>query len=125
MSFYAEMAATAAELIAEFGATGEITERATGTYDPATGRAPVVETAHQVVIAIFDMPERRIDGTRILTGDKSILLSTKKPDGTALAITPKPDMKLTDAAGTVYTVINVKPLAPALTAVLWELQARK
>lgn len=126
MSFdYGGLATTAHKLLKDFGASATLTDVAAGVYNPATGKPSTTQTDYAVVAAIFDMPERRIDGTRILTGDRQVFMSTKSPNGRALAITPRADMAFTDGSGTTYKVINVKPLTPALTAVLFELQVRR
>ena len=125
MSFYSEMAATATEMIREFGQPMTLTQPAAGNYDTLT--ASVVAgspTTHAVLGVVFDYPSRMIDGTRILQGDKQVYLATKTVNGQVLAITPRPDMKITDASGVVYTIITSKPLAPAVEAVMHELQVR-
>jgi hypothetical protein len=121
MSFdYDEIAATADELLAEFGqqcVLGSVTD---GAYDPATGEAGTTMTPQPVTAAIFAYPQRYIDGTLIRTGDKRALVSA-----VGLTVTPKPGDALTDGAGAAYQVIDAKEVAPAGSVVLWVLQVRK
>lgn len=119
-AFYGELAEVADELLAEYGQTCSLGVVTTGAYDPATGTASITSAAHTVTAALFDYPQKFIDGTMILVGDKRALVS---PVG--LTAEPKPGHTLTDAAGAAYSVINAKATAPAGTAVLWTLQVRK
>jgi hypothetical protein len=121
MSFdYDNIAAVADELLAEFGQSCSLGSVTDGAYDPATGEAAPAATAHAITAAVFDYPQRFIDGTLIRTGDKRVLAS---PVG--LAVEPKPGDTLTDSAGKVYQVIDAKATAPAGTVVLWTIQVRK
>jgi len=121
MSFdYDDAAATADELLAEFGQTCVLGSVADGEYDPEQSTAGPVSTAHEVTAALLAYPQKFVDGTLIRAGDKRALVS---PLG--LTVTPKPGDTLTDAAGAVHQVIDAKPLAPAGTVVLWTLQVRR
>lgn len=121
MSFdYDEIAATADELLAEFGQSCSLGSVTDGAYNPETGEASPASTTHPVTAAIFAYPQRFVDGTLIRVGDKRALVS---PVG--LTVDPKPGDTLTDAAGAVFQVIDAKPTAPAGAAVLWTLQVRK
>ena len=114
---YAGMAATANELFAEFGQAVTITRRTSGAYAVATGIATVTSSTQRGTGAVFDWQNRDIDGTLIRTGDKRLILS-------AVGITaPAVDDTVT-IGGTVYTVKVVKPLAPAGTVVMYELNLR-
>jgi len=121
MSFdYDEIASTADELLAEFGQSCVLTSITDGAYDPETGEAGTSTTPHPATAAVFAYPQRFVDGTLILTGDKRALVS---PVG--LTVDPKPGDTLTDTASAVFQVIDAKPIAPAGVAVLWILQVRK
>lgn len=118
-AFYDEMAEVADEMLAEFGQGCTLSSVTIGDYDPATGGASTTATSQTVTGAIFDYPQRFIDGTLILTGDKRVLVS---PIGVTGA--PKPGDTLT-AGGIDYRVVDAKATAPAGIAVLWTLQVRK
>lgn len=120
MSFdYDDAAATADELLAEFGQSCVLGSVTDGEYDPATGTAGPVSTPHAVTAALLAYPQKFIDGTLIRVGDKRALVS---PIG--LTVAPKPGDTLTDAAGAVLNVVDAKETAPAGTVVLWTLQVR-
>lgn len=118
MSFYSEIADTATEILTEFGAPAILTRSVPGTYDPTTGAtaAPVV-TTYNGIGAKFDYSQRDIDGTQIKFGDQRFYLST------AGIVQPQTGDTLT-IAGTVFDVIASRPLQPALTAVLHDVQIR-
>lgn len=123
MGFYDDMAAMAARLIKEKGQAGTLLEQTT-TYDPATSQNTIITTTYSVQFVAFDYPTDLVDGTRVLQDDKQVYLSTKRPDGRALSVVPKPDMKLVTADGISYNLMRAKPLKPALVSVLFELQVR-
>lgn len=116
MSFYGNMAATAARLLKQFGAAGTLTRVTTGEYDPATGTAPTTTQAVAANAVVFDYDAKLIDGSVIQQGDKQCFMEVK-------ALVPVAVDKFT-WQGIEHQVIAVKPLAPAGVAVLYELQLR-
>lgn len=115
---YAETAATASELLAEFGAMVTLTRITPGVYDPATGTVPNSETSYTAKGVKLDYEQRFIDGSNILQGDQRIYLDP------LIAETPKTGDKLTIGAE-VFSVIASRPLAPAGIVVLHDVQIRK
>ena len=118
--FYTELATVAHELIAEYGAVCKLGVPSNGAYDPATGKATVSYADQNMTAAVFDFPQKYIDGTLIKVGDKCVLASTR-----GLTSEPAPGFRFTDANGIQQQVINVKKIAPAGANVLWVLQVRK
>lgn len=116
MSFYADMRATATRLLTQFGASATLTERMAGAYDPATGKSTITETETIVKAAVFDYPEKAIDGTSILRGDKRAFIQA---GGTK----PKAGMLLTWNE-VVHSIVDCKPLSPSGYDVLYEAQVR-
>lgn len=118
MSFYSEAAASAHAVLVELGADATLVSKTGVVYDVATARATAATTRSRTVRAVvFDYPQRYIDGTLIRQSDKQCYMSTV---GAGLP-------KIGDAVvwgGVTHQVVNVKPLAPALTAVLFDLQLR-
>ncbi|MBS0227672.1 MAG: hypothetical protein JSS23_03135 [Proteobacteria bacterium] len=118
MSFYGDLAADADSLLKEFGAAGTITRKEqSGEYDPATGNYTEAIASQDVTALVIDYPQRLIDNTTVLQGDKQVYVSAVG------LITPKPTDRLA-WQGRDYTVVNVKDLAPAGLSVLVELQVR-
>lgn len=117
---YARAKLSADRLITKFGQAGSI--RRTGApsgpaYDPTPGA--VVD--HPARFAVMDYEASEIDGTRVLSTDKKALLAVG-----SLTITPALDDKLVEADGTVYKIIPpLKPLSPAGTVVMYEIQCRR
>lgn len=118
MSFYGNMAATAAGLITKFGASASLARVTPGAYDPATGTSTPVEVVQPVRCCVFDYDRKAIDGTLILQGDKQVYMS-------AVGVTPPAAGDILTWLGQALNVIAVKPLAPAGVDTLHELQVRK
>lgn len=113
--------ATANRLIAAKGQAVTLTRRAAGAYNPATGTAAITDTTQtgKGVILPLVLGFRKETGTNIPLGSVQCILSAL---GTSAALTaPKVDDSLTDSTGKVWTVIEVSPLAPAGTALIYDL----
>ena len=118
MAFYDEMAALADELLVEFGAPATLTRVTPGAYDPATGTTtPDVTTTWTGTGAKFDYEQRAIDGTNIRTGDQRVYLSNVG------IVNPQTGDTLT-IGGVVLNVVASRPLKPASTDVLFDVQCR-
>lgn len=115
---YAGLAKIANKILLDHGATATLKRTTTATYNSSTSTASVAEANETVRVAVFPYPDKMIDGTMILVGDKQVIMS-------ALTTTaPKPTDVLA-WAGFDYTIISVKDLAPAGISVIHELQIRK
>lgn len=112
---YAATAATATRLLQRFGASATLKRQAVGAYNPATGAAAVTPTSLTTTAAVFDYPQRYVDGTLVKQGDKqAFMAATYMPaQGDVLAW-----------QGVDYQVIAVKAVSPAGTPVLYECQIR-
>lgn len=120
MSFnYAGSQSAADRLIRKFGQSAtlnhKVTTPATNPWDNPT----TTTTAYTVQIVVETYKDGLVNGTSILSGDRKILLSAL-----GLAIVPTVEDTLT-IGGDAWGVVNVKPLAPGTTVVLYEIQARK
>ena len=117
---YSRAVATANRLLTRFGQLGAIRRTGAPTgpaYDPTPGA--VVD--HPARFAMLDYEASEIDGTRVLATDKKALLAVG-----SLTITVALDDKLVEADGTVYKIIPpLKPLSPAGTVVMYEIQCRR
>ena len=114
------MAATATELIAEFGAAAAIVvSGGVPVYNPSTGMMEGGEAVEKSCIAcVFPMPDHLINGQNILAGDRKALVSVKG------VYTPEPS-QVFRWQGEDYTIMDVSELAPAGVTVLYSLQVRK
>lgn len=122
MSFYAEIANTANDLLAEFGQLVTITHTVSGSYNPSTGSVTNTTRTETGVAALLNYPLLRygineIEGTQIVAGDKRCLMS---PNG----ITQPSINDTVLANGITYTIKNVKASNPAGTPVLYDLLLR-
>lgn len=117
MSFYADMAATAIELLTEFGRSATHESKTTGAYDPATGSAPVTTASATCTLAIFPVTKAHVDGTLVLQTDEIAYIAPFSAAPTA------GDTLL--VGGVRYTIIKVMTTSPAGTTVLHECVVRK
>jgi len=117
VTFYADMAATASELLAEFGTTATLVRPAVGTYNPAAGTATSTPASHAGRGAMFEYAQRDIDGTVIRQGDMRVYLAAD------LAVTPQTGDTLT-IGGKTWKVMASRPLAPAGVTVIHDCQVR-
>lgn len=113
---YTKSRATAEKLIAKFGQTGTLRrETASSTaYDPT-----ITTNDYTVTLVDLDYDETQLSGTLITRGDRLVYLST-----IGLAIVPANGDKIL-IGGVEHAILDVKPLQPSGTIVLWELQARR
>lgn len=121
---YAEAAAKALELIAEFGIEVSHSSVPDGTYNVATSTmtaVPVQQTGTGVLLEYSTQEKgvRQAAGKLVQTNDRKLLLA---PQG--ITIHPVPNDTITFNAIT-YTVIEVATLGPAGIPVLFTLQVRR
>ena len=124
MTFYPRLQATANRLLKGKGQSLTLTKITAGTYNPATGGFTGAGTSTQTAYGtILDYETKQIDGTLIKAGDKQLLLSAVKTDGTALT-----DPVLGDTVsigGVVYTLVEpLKEVNPAGTVVMFDCNVR-
>lgn len=114
---YARPKATADRLITRFGQSGTLQRPSTTgpDYNPTIG----TPTPYTVTFAVTEYADREIDGERIKSTDKKVLLAKG-----SLAIEPKTSDKLL-IGGVAHSIIRVEPLAPGGTVVMWTLQVRR
>lgn len=121
MTFYADLATDAHELLAEFGMSMTLTRPSSSepTYDSATGVAtPVAPLTYTVTGVKFEYSARERDGSLIQTGDQRVYLSTTG------AVLPLPGDTLT-IGSTVFRVMRAGAVSPAGTDLLYDVQVRK
>lgn len=116
MSFYSQLAATAAKLIAEKGQDVTLVTELKGAYNPSSGVSDAGTTASTAKAVITDYPFKAIDGTLIRSGDKQALLSGELDpnDCTAVVI-----------GGARHEIVSVRPVAPGGTPVICKVQVRR
>lgn len=117
--FYAEMAATAAEMLREFGVSVTVSRLTPGAYDPETGTNAAGTTQTWTPWGVMlEYSQREIDGTNIKAGDQRVYMSTTAD------LDPKPADTVT--IGTeVWRVVTSRTLAPAGLKVLLDVQVRR
>jgi hypothetical protein len=118
MSFnYAKTAQTSLNLLTKFGQT--VTQRKTnqGVYDPATGAntTTYTDTTRSAVMLDYGKGLTQINGTLIQQGDKQLLVDGSAP----IAMQHKFIVNNIE-----WSIISLGELAPAGTAVLYDLHVR-
>lgn len=79
MSFYGDMAAIALELLTEFGAQMTITRSSGGQIHPVTGEViPATVTSLTTTGALTRYADKMIDGARVLSSDRLLVLSNQQ-----------------------------------------------
>lgn len=112
---YADLRATAEELIADAGQVAAIRRYTTTGPDYNPTRTP---QDYPITVVELFYETREIDGSLVLTTDKKVIASTA-----GVTITPSNDDELI-IAGVAHEVVSVKPLQPGGIVLLWEIQAR-
>jgi hypothetical protein len=118
-ALYTRGAATAARLLAKYGAAVTLRSFTPGTYNKDTGvRANPAPTSNTRNGALFDIDHgvKDIRGKLVETGDKELLMEP--------GVAPKAQDSVT-VGGIQYTVVSVGELNPAGTPVLFTLHLRK
>jgi hypothetical protein len=117
--FYADLAATAARLLKQFGKPATLRVESGSSFDSATQINTPLYTDTAVSLLVGNYAGRLSEtGTLIQTDDKKLIVSVNG------AYEPGIGSLVVDGS-TVYTVQSVKALNPAGTALLYELQGRK
>jgi hypothetical protein len=117
MSFYDDMAATAAGMIGEFGQQVTISRSTPGAYDTATGTNGAPSLQSWTVAALEEAYDARlVDGTLIRADDRRLLA---QPGPFAV------EDIVTLADGSSGTVKAVRPFSPGGTTLYIELRVRR
>ncbi len=112
---YTKPRGTAEALLKRFGQSATLTQVANSgpDYDPVQ-----TPTDHTITAALFNYMNSAIDGTTITQKDRKVLLSTE-----GLTVTPEVGDTITVDSDKL-NILDVKPLSPGGTVVMYELQAR-
>lgn len=114
--FYLKLAATALKLLAKFGKPVILKRETGGSNHPITGviTAPV-DASVTTTGLIKPYPEKMIDGTRILEGDRELVLSSEHE--------PLPgDRPIVN--GEELTIVRIKTVKPADVSIVYFVQVR-
>lgn len=118
MSFYGGLARTATRLIIDKGQILTLKRNVGAVYDPALGKvAGGTPQTYTILGAVFDVPEKQINDTSILRGDKHV---TTTADAASI-------VRVGDTVtiqGKAHTVVSVQRLAPGGIDVIAKLLVR-
>jgi hypothetical protein len=111
------MAATALELLTEFGQSVTLSRETGGSIDPVTGVATAGTDASVITTGLIKQySAKMIDGTRILASDRELVLSNEQ--------VPLPSDKPV-IGGEEWAIIDIKTVSPAGTDVCYFCQVRR
>lgn len=117
MTFYADLAATATDLLTELGEVGAIRRTTVSGGGPSAGAGTTTTTDYACRVAILPVDQRDIDGTLIKAGDWRAFVA-------ALAIVPTTTDKLVHSEG-VLTIVDAGKYSPAGTVTHYEMIVRR
>lgn len=114
MSFYSRLNATAQRLIRTYGKDATLVRQTQSgpDHDPT-----ITETEYTVKMVELQYSMTNRDSTLIQEGDKLGLISTENES-------PQFDDKI-EVNGERFSFVDLQPLSPADTTLLWEFTARK
>lgn len=121
MSFYSNLAETAARLLARYGQDVMVIRTDVEDYDTSTSASALLEIGQRVKGAPFDVAPgvREIQGNLVEADDKTLLLEA------AAAPKTKDSVRVPADGGQTYSILSVKTLAPGGEAVIYEAHIRK
>lgn len=118
MSFYSQLAVTAAKLIKDKGQLMVLVTTPAGSYSAATGAVSgQTESRTDVYGVVIDFPAKEVDGTNVQRLDRKVLMEAGVAD-------PSTFDKV-EIGGVLHEIITAKQLAPGGTNVIYTLQVRK
>lgn len=116
---YARARQTADRLLTRFGQSATLRQTTVSGgdgWDPGSGDTVVTDTT--ITVAVLEYEVGQIDGTVIQNGDRRVFVSAQ-----GVGVTPAPADVLIVGSDQLR-IVNVKPLSPASTVVMWECQCR-
>ena len=117
MSFYADMGGVAVELLKEFGQPVKLVRVTGASTVPVTGVVTAGTDASVTTAGILKpYPDDMIDGTRILTSDRELVLTNEH--------IPLPSDK-PEIQGQQWSIVNITTTSPAGVDVVYKVQVRK
>jgi hypothetical protein len=91
-----------------------------GAYDPVAGTRPQTLDEIAVTGAVFNIDDKRVNGSTVLSGDKEVTLSRE-----GIEIAPVANADEIEVQGERHQIVSVKPLAPGGSVVIYKLQVRR
>ena len=116
MSFYSELATTAARLLAEKGESAIFTRTSAGTFNPVTGTSTGQNvTTFTAKVYPSDFSIGQVNGESILAGDKKLLMQAGNKPAINDTVT---------LSGKVSTVISFQSIGLTNDEVVYVIQSR-
>lgn len=116
---------SADRLIADKGQTVTLTRRASGAYNPATGTSAITTTTQTGKGVILPLGGyRKVDGSSVVAGDETLLLSALDSAGAVLTA-PEVGDAVTGDDGAAYVLTRVDPLRPAGLSIIYDCVLRR
>ncbi len=118
-AFYNDLAATAKDLIDEFGVDWTLKSSSRGTYDPVLNTKPTESiTSTTVKVVRFEYSEKEVNNETIKMGDCKVILSAQTSNIDRQDTIVDPD-------GVTWSIVKVMDTKPGGSVIYHELQIRK
>lgn len=114
---YSRSQQTATRLIDRFGSAATL--KRPNSSGPAYAPVEGTPTSYAVTVVVDTYRNSEVDGTRVLATDKKVLMAKG-----ALAIEPATSDTLV-IGGVDHAIVEVRPLNPGGSVILYEVQARR
>jgi len=136
MTFYADMADTATDLLTEFGQEVTIT-RPSLNFDPVTNKPTSGGTVNNTTVGLFTNIDRSlVDGTRIQDTERVMVIDASfaprmgdlvDVSGAVVAesVGAAPGIILSEGQAVAWTIVAIRDINPAGTPVCYFVQVRR
>lgn len=117
-TFYDDMAATAIDLLTEFGQSITLNRKSGNSIDPVTGAEVAGSDASVITTGLIKpYPDSVVDGTRIMASDRMVILTNEQ----AVLSTDKLVI-----SGEYWRIVDIKTVRPdSTTVVVYFVQVRR
>lgn len=114
MSLYTELAATARQILEEFGMAATLYKRTAGAYNASTGRVTQVETSYPITVALMDQPEATLANSAVVQKQRKCFIAA---DGLTVSIDNEDVIGIGSKK---YKVVDPGAIAPAGVVVVYD-----
>jgi len=119
---YASLQTTVRNKIIQYGADMTLRISSHKYYDAATDKTVEGPDDYNVQGLFTDFNEKDIDGTRVQSGDRRILLHAL--GGVPDNLEQVEDLKIIDADDRMWDIVSMRPLSPGGIALLYKVHVR-
>ncbi len=119
MGFYDEAAATALQMLTEYGQIAAIERKEQESTDKPWDAKTNATVSHPITCVVTGYSANLIDGSAIKAGDKQVIIAARGldivPDTTDIILLPHER----------YSIVSVEIVSPAGVPIIYKVQARR